>query len=51
MNSFIQSLNINDKEDMPFINKKHIESFFVILNWGIYLMSMNKKKVLKLKYI
>jgi hypothetical protein len=47
MTSFINSLSINDKEDIPLINKKNIESFFVILNWGIYLL--NKKKVTDIK--
>jgi hypothetical protein len=42
MISFVNSLVINEIDDMPLINKKNIESFFVILNWGIYLI--NKKK-------
>jgi hypothetical protein len=36
MKSFVQSLTVNE-EHMPYNNKKHIESFFVMLNWGIYL--------------
>ena len=47
MNNFITTLTINEKEDIPMINKKNIESFFVILNWGIYLL--NKKKEIDFK--
>ncbi len=41
MNDFIKTLVIN--ENMPHINKKNIESLFVILNWGIYLIENSKK--------
>ena len=40
---FLKSLNIID--NMPISNKNNITSFFIVIYWGIYLMS-NKKKIL-----
>lgn len=47
MKHFIDSLIINENDNMPLNNKKNIESFFIILNWGIYLQ--NNKKVFDIK--
>ena len=45
MKSFVESLKMNETDNMPLINKKNVESFFVILNWGLYLL---KKKVVSI---